>query len=100
MDVEHRKLCTLCGVELALAEFNRNRTGGQGRDARCRRCKAELARPKPEPPDPPDPSPARVLHLELRHARGRGEPFTLAWPKARVKVLSIDRSWSKAVAWS
>jgi hypothetical protein len=94
------KVCTRCGLELPLEDFSRCRTGSQGLDARCRRCKAELARPKPEPPQPPDPSPARVLHLELRHARDRGEPFTLAWPKARVVVLSIDSTWSKALEWS
>lgn len=94
------KVCTSCGLELPLEEFNRNRTGSQGRDARCRQCKSIRSRPTPEPPDVPDGRPARVLHLELRQSRERGEPFELAWPKARVKVLSIDSTWSRALAWS
>jgi hypothetical protein len=92
------KVCLGCGLDLPLEAFRRNHTGAQARDARCKQCKAE--RKPPDPPEVPDVSPARVLHLELRRSRDRGEPFTLAWPKARVKVLSIDSSWSKALAWS
>jgi hypothetical protein len=98
MDTEPSKICTKCALELPPEEFHRNGRGAQGRDSRCRTCKA--GRPKPEPLQPPDPSPARVLHLELRRSRERGEEFELAWPKARVVVLSIDSSWSKALAWS
>jgi hypothetical protein len=94
------KVCTSCGLELPLDQFNRNPTGGLGRDARCRQCKSIRSRPTPEPPDVPDGRPARVLHLELRQSRERGEPFELAWPKARVTVLGIDRSWSRALQWS
>jgi hypothetical protein len=92
------KVCLGYGLDLPVEAFRCKRTGAQGRDARCKQCKAE--RKPPEPPEVPDVSPARVLHLELRRARERGEPFELGWPKARVKVLQLDSSWSKALQWS
>jgi hypothetical protein len=44
--------------------------------------------------------PAKLLHQELRSARDRGEKFEFAWPRARLKVLQVDPTWSRALAWS
>jgi hypothetical protein len=47
-----------------------------------------------------DRSPAKVLRRELAASRDRGEPFELAWPKARVKVLAVNPTWSDVLTWS
>jgi hypothetical protein len=94
------KTCTTCRLTLPVEAFRRNHAGALGRDAKCKPCRSERTLAAPEPPVAPDPSPAKVLHIELRHARERGEAFEYAWPRARLRVLQIDNSWSKALAWS
>jgi hypothetical protein len=90
------KVCSTCGEEKPLEEFNRDAHARDGRTRRCGPCDRRFKRDRAhgidwghrEVEEAPDRRPAVRLRQQLVRHRRAGLPFDEAWPAAVEAVVS------------
>ena len=99
------KQCRICGTVKPLTEFPIGRANRDGRVSRCKACQRAYSRERYAATKGrlvPDPRPARTLRVTLHQLRQDGLAFSIAWPTAVDRALTVagDPTWAGAFRWS